>query len=189
VLGDSLSAAYGMDTSRGWVHLLRERLRNSPGEFRVVNASVSGETTSGGLARLPGLLQRHRPAWVILELGGNDGLRGLPLSRMESNLAAMVRLAREAGAGVLLVGMKLPPNYGPVYTRSFETVYRKLARESGAPLVPFLLEGVAGNERMMQPDNIHAAPAAQEKLLDNVWAVLEPLISGAPNSASERREH
>ena len=180
VLGDSLSAAHGMDMAQGWVHLLRDRLEQSVGQTRVINASVSGETTSGGLARLPGLLERHRPDWLILELGGNDGLRGLPLPQMHANLLRMVRLARDADARVLLVGMKLPPNYGPVYTRSFETVYREIARQTGAPLVPFLLEGVAGSDRLMQPDNIHAAPEAQAQLLTNVWAVLEPLITPGP---------
>lgn len=180
VLGDSLSAAYGMEIDRGWVQLLGERLQETGRHYRVVNASVSGETTSGGLARLPGILKRHRPDWVILELGGNDGLRGLPLPEMESNLRQMVRLSRSAGAHVLLVGMKLPPNYGPVYTESFEAVYRQVAQETSVPLVPFLLEGVAGDDTLMQPDNIHAAPTAQERLLSNVWTELKPLIAARP---------
>jgi acyl-CoA thioesterase-1 len=182
VLGDSLSAAYGMAVDRGWVGLLRERLNEQAGDFQVVNASISGETTSGGLARLPGILERHQPDWIILELGGNDGLRGLPLPEMKSNILKMIRLSRRAGAKVLLIGMKLPPNYGPVYTESFEAVYRQIAEETGVAFMPFLLQGVAGDERMMQPDRIHAAPDAQDKLLANVWTVLQPLIAERPVS-------
>lgn len=182
VLGDSLSAAYGMEVDHGWVTLLDERLDQLPGGFQVVNASVSGETTSGGLARLPGILKRHQPDWVILELGGNDGLRALPLPEMKSNLLKMIHLSRAAGAKVLLVGMKLPPNYGPVYTQSFEAVYRQVAEQTGVARVPFLLEGVAGNDTMMQPDRIHAAPDAQQQLLENVWIALEPLVTKGPNA-------
>ena len=176
VLGDSLSAAYGLEINKGWVHLLSRRLERHGFPHRVVNASTSGETSRGGRERLPVLLKRHDPEVVAIELGGNDGLRGLPLERLKSNLAMMVRQAREAGARVLLVGMHMPPNYGPEYTRRFTRLYRELAEELDVALVPFLLEGVAGDEALMQPDGMHAAVAAQPKLLDNVWPHLEPLL-------------
>nr|WP_123400940.1 arylesterase [Inmirania thermothiophila] len=176
VLGDSLSAGYGLAPGQGWVDLLGRRLAERGYPHRVVNASVSGETSGGGLERLPALLARHRPAVVVVELGGNDGLRGLGLERTRANLAAVVRRARAAGARVLLVGMRLPPNYGPLYTRRFAALYREIARDEGVPLVPFLLEGVALAPGMMQADGIHPTAAAQPRLLDNVWPHLEPLL-------------
>lgn len=176
VLGDSLSAAYGIPVEQGWVNLLRERLRRNDAPHEVINASISGETTEGGLSRLPTLLQRYDPAVVILELGGNDGLRGLPPQAMAENLARMVTLARGDGARVLLVGMQMPPNYGPAFTRRFRAVYRDVAQAQDVPLVPFLLAGVAGDPALMQADGMHAEAAAQPTLLENVWRELKKLL-------------
>lgn len=176
VLGDSISAAYGMELEQGWVHLLQQRLRDQGYPHRVVNASISGETTAGGAARLSELLQTHAPAVVILELGGNDGLRGLGLQQTRDNLERMIELSRGQEARVLLLGMRLPPNYGPVYTDAFERIYTQLAGPQGVDSVPFFMEGVALEPGMMQPDRIHPTAAAQPRLLDNVWPVLEPLL-------------
>jgi acyl-CoA thioesterase-1 len=176
VVGDSISAALGLDTREGWVSLLQERLREGGFEHQVVNASISGDTTSGGLARLPALLSQHRPQLVIIELGGNDGLRGQPAAQLQQNLARMVDLSKEAGAGVLLLGMRLPPNYGQRYTEAFARTFADVAQDKQVPLVPFLLEGVGGVPGMMQADGIHPAVAAQDKLLDNVWPTLKPLL-------------
>jgi len=176
VVGDSLSAAYGMNVQSGWVALLQKRLvREKPG-YRVVNASISGDTTANGLARLPRLLDEHKPAIVIIELGGNDGLRGLSLVQMKHNITAMVTKARSRHARVLLIGMRLPPNYGNYYTERFQRVYQEVAAEQRIPLVPFLLAGIATHERLMQPDGIHANATAQPKMLDNVWPHLQPLL-------------
>lgn len=176
VLGDSLSANYGMREDQGWVELLRQRLAAAGYPHRVVNASISGDTTSGGLARLPQALARHRPTIVIIELGGNDGLRGLPLTEMRNNLAAMIEQTRAAGAEALLVGMQIPPNYGPAYARQFHAVYGELANQYQVPLVPFLLEGIATDLTLMQEDGIHPRPEAQQRILDNLWPHLEPLL-------------
>jgi acyl-CoA thioesterase-1 len=176
VLGDSLSAAYGIDAGMGWVSLLRQRLQDQGYPYRVINASVSGDTTSGGLQRLPQALQQHHPAILIVELGGNDGLRGTPLQVMRGNLRKLVELGRRAGARVLLVGVRLPPNYGPAYTAAFEEVYVQVARETHTPLVPHLLQGVATHRELMQADGIHPKADAQERLLDNVWPELKPLL-------------
>ncbi len=176
VVGDSISAALGLDTRQGWVSLLQERLREGGFEHQVVNASISGDTTSGGLARLPALLSQHRPQLVIIELGGNDGLRGQPAAQLQQNLARMVDLSKEAGAGVLLLGMRLPPNYGQRYTEAFARTFADVAQDKQVPLVPFLLEGVGGVPGMMQADGIHPAVAAQDRLLDNVWPTLKPLL-------------
>lgn len=176
VVGDSISAALGLDTRQGWVSLLQERLREGSFEHQVVNASISGDTTSGGLARLPALLSQHRPQLVIIELGGNDGLRGQPAAQLQQNLARMVDLSKEAGAGVLLLGMRLPPNYGQRYTEAFARTFADVAQDKQVPLVPFLLDGVGGVPGMMQADGIHPAVAAQGKLLDNVWPTLKPLL-------------
>lgn len=176
VVGDSISAALGLDTRQGWVSLLQERLREGGFEHQVVNASISGDTTSGGLARLPALLSQHRPQLVIIELGGNDGLRGQPAAQLQQNLARMVDLSKEAGAGVLLLGMRLPPNYGQRYTEAFARTFADVAQDKQVPLVPFLLDGVGGVPGMMQADGIHPAVAAQDKLLDNVWPTLKPLL-------------
>jgi len=176
VHGDSLSAAYGIAAKRGWVALLGERLKRERIDYSVVNASISGEVTAGGLARLPRALAQHRPAVVILELGGNDGLRGLPVAEMSRNLSAMIAMSKKSGARVLLVGMRIPPNYGPEYTREFEAAFADLARRHKAALAPFLLQGVAEDLRLFQPDRIHPNEAAQPVLLDNVWRALQPLL-------------
>jgi len=179
VLGDSLSSGYGIEVRDGWVNLLAQRLRTQGYPHVVVNASVSGETTAGGRTRLPGLLERQQPAVVILELGANDGLRGLPYTEMRANLAAMIRAAQHAGARVLLVGIRIPSNYGPEYSRRFHAVYAELAREFQLPYVPFLLDGVALTPGLMQADGLHPRAAAQPRLLENVWSHLLPLLAPA----------
>jgi acyl-CoA thioesterase-1 len=179
VLGDSLSAAYGIRVDEGWVSLLQKRLTSQGYGYRVVNASVSGETTAGGLARLPRALELHRPSIVILELGGNDGLRGLSLDQMRQNLDAMIRRSQSAGAKVLLAGMRVPPNYGPTYTQKFHALYDDLARRYRVPLVPFLMKDVALDEALMQADGIHPNARGQPILLDAVWPVLKPLLGQA----------
>ncbi|MGE4407599.1 arylesterase [Pseudomonas sp.] len=176
VVGDSISAAFGLETSQGWVHLLQERLAEGDGARRVVNASISGDTTAGGLARLAPLLDEHRPDVVILELGGNDGLRGQPPAQLKQNLASMVEKSQQAGAKVLILGMRLPPNYGVRYTTAFAEVFSKVAEESGSALVPFVLEGIGGVPSMMQLDGIHPTADAQPVILDNVWPALKPLL-------------
>lgn len=182
VLGDSLSAAYGLGADEGWVALLDARLQSQQRGWRVVNASVSGETTAGGRSRLAGELQRHRPHLVVIELGANDGLRGLPLAHTRDNLDAMIRSSREAGAKVLLVGMRLPPNYGPDYTEGFERNYRELAAAHGIPLLPFLLEPIAEERDAFQADNLHPVAAAQPRLLEHVWPALLPLLDAIARS-------
>lgn len=176
VLGDSISAAFGLDTRQGWVSLLEQRLAAEGFDYQVVNASVSGDTSAGGLARLPTLLAEHRPDLLIVELGGNDGLRGQAPAQLQQNLAAMVQQARKAGTRVLILGMKLPPNYGLRYTTAFADVFPQVANEQDVALVPFLLEGAAGLPLMTQADGIHPTAAAQPRLLDNVWPVLKPLL-------------
>lgn len=176
VVGDSLSAAFGMDTRAGWVALLEQRLVREKLDYTVVNASISGDITANGLARLPRLLARHQPAIVIVELGGNDGLRGLSLEQMKHNLTAMIGKARTRGARVLLVGIELPPNYGRRYTERFREVYRQIAREQNVPLVPFLLAGVGTDRTLMQADGIHPTPEVQPRMLDNLWPSLRPLL-------------
>jgi acyl-CoA thioesterase-1 len=177
VFGDSISAGFGLPhVEQGWAALLQTRLKQQGYGYQVVNASVSGETTAGGLARLPRALEMHRPRVLILELGGNDGLRALPVAPMRANLKAMIDLGRGAGAEVLLLGMRIPPNYGPDYTRQFAQVFTDLAREEKAPLVPFLLDHIALDASLMQADQIHPNEQGQPKLLDNVWPVLKPLL-------------
>ena len=188
VVGDSLSAGYGIDLRDGWVTLLQQRLTRQGYPHAVVNASISGDTTAGGRARLPAALKRHRPQIVILELGGNDGLRGLSLRETRANLEAMIKAAQAAGARVLLVGIHLPPNYGPEYTGKFHAIYRDLARAYNAALAPFLLEGVALSPGLMQPDGIHPRAAAQPRLLDNVWPYLEPLLKPETEPVAAQRE-
>jgi len=173
VMGDSLSAAYGIEADAGWVSLLQARL---DGKARVVNASISGETSSGGATRLPELLGQHDPDIVLLELGGNDGLRGLPPGQFQANMRRMVEASQEAGAEVLLLGIDIPPNYGQAYRDAFTGVYHRLADDYGLPLVPFLLEGVALKETLMQDDGIHPTAAAQPVILENVWPTLAPLL-------------
>lgn len=176
ILGDSLSASYGLDQNDGWVSLLERRLEQAGRPERVVNASISGETTGGALARLPAELERHGPAIVVVELGGNDGLRGMPLERMRRNLAAIIDACRARGARVLLAGMRLPPNYGRAYTQGFEQVYATLARERRIALIPFLLEGLDDGPVHFQADDIHPNREAQAIILDNVWKHLRPLL-------------
>lgn len=176
VFGDSLSAAYGLRTDQGWVALLQQRLRAQGYGYRVVNASVSGETTDGGRNRLARALSQHRPALVILELGANDGLRGLPVKDTRANLAQMIGVIRKAGAKQLLVAIQLPPNYGPQYAGAFAAMYGTLAKEQNVPVVPFLLEGFALDSRLMQADGLHPNAQGQPRALENVWTFLKPLL-------------
>jgi acyl-CoA thioesterase-1 len=177
VFGDSLSAAYGMAQARGWVALLGERLKREQLDYSVVNASVSGETSSGGLARISAALNKHKPALVILELGGNDGLRGLPVAEMKKNLGTIIERSQNAGARVLLVGMQIPPNYGPQYTQAFESAFDELAKRYKTPLVPSLMEGFGENYELFQPDRIHPAEAAQPLMAERVWKALRPMLN------------
>jgi acyl-CoA thioesterase-1 len=185
VFGDSLSAGYGLRAGAGWVDLLRQRLVAEGYEFQVVNASVSGETTTGGRDRLPRALELHQPAVVVLELGANDGLRGLPPALSQDNLTQMVRLLKARGIRVLLIGMRMPPNYGPRYTAEFTAMFRTIAARDHVPLVPFLLEGVATDRALMQQDDLHPNELGQPRLLDNVWPRLRPLLhaSAPPRKA------
>ncbi|MGE6793065.1 arylesterase [Pseudomonas guineae] len=176
VVGDSISAAFGLDTRQGWVTLLEKRLIEQNFDHQVVNASISGDTSAGGAARLPALLTEHQPELVIIELGGNDGLRGQPPAQLQQNLAAMVQQSQKIGAKVLILGMRLPPNYGVRYTTAFAEVFPKVASETGADLVPFVLEGIGGVPSMVQSDGIHPTAEAQPRLLDNVWPMLKPLL-------------
>jgi acyl-CoA thioesterase-1 len=179
VVGDSLSAEYGLERGSGWVALLQQRLAREKSAVEVVNASISGETTSGGRSRLSALLAQHKPGVVVIELGGNDALRGLPLNMTQSNLAEMVRAAKAAGARVLLVGMQVPPNYGQKYAQDFAALFGSVARAEDVALVPFLLKGVADGAdaaSLFQPDRIHPNAQAQPLILDNVWPVLRPLL-------------
>ncbi len=177
VFGDSLSAAYGLPIEQGWVGLLAARLDAEKVPWRVVNASVSGETTAGGRARIEDALRVQQPSLVIIELGANDGLRGLSLELMQHNLERMILASQQAGAGVLLIGMRIPPNYGPEYTAGFSAVYTELARKYQLPLVPFLLAPISADRSNFQEDNLHPAAAAQAKLLAHVWTALAPLLA------------
>ena len=176
VVGDSLSAGYGISVESTWVALLQRRLAAQGYDQRVVNASTSGETTGGARARLPRALELHAPAIVILELGGNDGLRGLPLRQVRDNLRFMIERAQAAGAQVVLLGIRIPPNYGAAYAEQFHALYGQLAREYRTPLVEFFLEGVALDDTLMQPDGIHPTAAAQPRLLDNLWPALQKVL-------------
>jgi acyl-CoA thioesterase-1 len=179
VLGDSLSAEYGLKRGTGWVALLEQRLAKEKMAAQVVNASVSGDTTSGGRSRLPALLQQHRPTHVVIELGGNDALRGLPLAMTEDNLSQMTQMAQKAGAKVLLVGMHVPPNYGTAYAEQFAGLFPKVAKQHKTAVVPFLLQGVAdGAEptKLFQADRIHPLEAAHPRMLDNVWPELKKIL-------------
>lgn len=173
VWGDSLSAAHGIPVEKGWVSLLQQKLGDS---YTVVNGSISGETSAGGLTRLPDALKEHQPAYMLLELGANDGLRGIDLPTMRSNLEQMLKQAQEAGAKVVLIGIKLPPNYGPLFTAKFEAIYAELAQQYDTPLVPFLLAGVAENWDLMQADGLHPTAEAEPLVLENVWKVLESVL-------------
>jgi acyl-CoA thioesterase-1 len=185
ILGDSISAGYGMPADRGWVTLLQTRVRAQGYQLAVINASISGETTEGGRQRLPALLTQHRPSIVVVELGGNDGLRGFPIERLRSNLADIVERARASGARVLLVGMKIPPNYGLRYTTDFHASFTEIARRYTLPLVPFMLDGVAAQPDLMQDDGIHPNADAQARLLDNVWPHLQPLLTRDRRQAAQ----
>jgi acyl-CoA thioesterase-1 len=177
VVGDSISAGYGLAANEGWVALLQNRLKSQGYGYRVVNASVSGETTTGGLARLPRALSVHRPAIVIIELGGNDGLRGLPLETSRANLERMINLSKGAGARVLLLGMKIPPNYGARYSEGFEKVFRDLARQHKLAFEPFFLSKIALEQGMIQEDGLHPTAKAQPVMLDTMWPALKPLLT------------
>jgi len=176
VYGDSISAAYGMEKSKGWVNLLAKRIAIDRPHYKVVNASVSGETTGGGVTRLPKSLAFHQPDVLVLELGGNDGLRGYPISNIRDNLQIMIQQATDSGAHVLLIGMVLPPNYGRRYTLAFEKVFSSLAEEHSLPFVPFLLDGVSTGKSLVQRDGIHPTVEAQPALLDDVWPFLAPML-------------
>lgn len=176
IFGDSLSAAYGIAPNEGWVYLLEQRLVKKDYIYQVINASISGDTTSGGLSRLSKTLQQHKPEIVVLELGANDGLRGLNLKTMRQNLATMIEKSQQAKAKVLLLGMKIPANYGKTYTDSFHQIYLDLAAFYKIPMVPFFLEGVALNTALIQDDGLHPNAKAQERLLENVWETLKKLL-------------
>lgn len=176
VLGDSLSAEYGLQRGSGWTGLLQQRLQQSKADYRVVNASISGDTTIGGRNRLPALMTQHKPEVLVIELGANDALRGLALKTSQDNLQAMIDLARQQKAKVLLVGMQIPPNYGPDYTRRFAGMYQDLAKSNKVALVPFFFEGIAADLSLFQADRIHPNEQAQPRLLDNVWPHLKPLV-------------
>jgi len=176
VMGDSLSAAYGLSANEGWVALLGERIQQQRPGWRVVNASISGETSAGGAARIIDAVVRHRPEVVVIALGANDGLRGLPIEQTRINLARMIGAAHGAGARVLLVGMRMPPNLGGEYTRAFEETYRMLSQRFDTALLPFLLEPIALDRDAYQADNLHPVAAAQPKLRDHVWSALAPLL-------------
>ncbi len=177
VYGDSLSAAYGIQEAQGWVTLLESRLNEENWPYKLINGSVSGETTTGGLERLPAMLSIYQPDLVILELGGNDGLRGLPLETLKANLKKMISLIRAEGGEVLLTGIQIPPNYGPRYTEPFFSLYTEIAEEDSLALVPFLIEGIPQQPELMQNDGIHPKAEAQIMILDNVWPYLEPMLS------------
>ena len=177
VFGDSLSAGYGIDVDQSWTALLQSRLEQQGYEYRVVNASISGDTTEGGAARIGQALQTFRPALVILELGGNDGLRGIPVDRMKANFKTIIEASVESDAAVVMLGIRIPPNYGARYSQSFENVYRELAEELSVPWIEFFMDGVALNKELMQDDGIHPTAAAQSILLDNVWPIIKAALA------------
>lgn len=179
VFGDSLSAAYGIPREQGWVALLQQQLDQQALKHKVINASISGETTSGGLTRLKQLLHQHQPDMVLIQLGANDGLRGLPVADMHRNLSAMIELSQQFGAKVAIIGIMIPPNYGPRYTQEFRETYQVLAKKYKLPLVPFLLEGITEKPELMQDDGLHPTAAAQIIVLDNVWKVLAPYFKAS----------
>lgn len=178
ILGDSLSAAYGMETHESWPSLLQQRLDQNGHAYRVFNSSITGDTTQGGLARLPRLLEKQRPAVVLIELGGNDGLRGLPLEVTRNNLTSMIEKSRASGAEVIISEIRIPPNYGRTYTEKFNAIFHELAEQENVTLLPFLLEEVALEPGMMQADGIHPTATAQPMILDAVWEEIEPLLEG-----------
>ncbi len=180
VYGDSLSAAYGIPREQGWATLLQQRLQKQGYVHQVVNASISGETTSGGLSRIKASLKQHKPDIMLLELGANDGLRGLPVAEMRQNLTSIIEAGQSTGARTILIGIMIPPNYGPSYTREFSASFPTLAKRYHLPLVPFLLDGVAGKRELTQDDGLHPTAAAQSLILDNVWKTLEPELAKTP---------
>lgn len=180
IVGDSLSAGYGIDVNQGWVSLLQHQLRKKGHRYRLINASVSGDTSAGALARLPLIFQRTRPDIVIIEIGGNDGLRGLSLAAMRNNLSRMIALGKKQGATILLLGVRLPPNYGPAYVGLFQKAFAQVARKNRVSLVPRFLLGVAGNSNFMQSDGIHPLAEGQQRMLDNVWPELEVILKRQP---------
>jgi len=186
VYGDSLSAAYSMRTEQGWASLLQQRLKAQGFPHRVVNASVSGETTSGGVSRLPITLRQHQPDIILLELGANDGLRGLPLAQMRKNLEAMIKAGQQAGAKVIMLGIMIPPNYGSRYTQEFSQSFNELARDHNLPLVQFLLEGVAGKPELTLDDGLHPSANAQPRILNNVWQILLPELAKPKGIAARK---
>ena len=173
VFGDSISAAYGIEVNKGWVAKLQQKLKQYKKPYQVINASVSGETTSGGLSRLPQVLTQYQPQILILELGGNDGLRGQPPKLMQQNLQKMIQQAKQQKIKVVLLGMKIPPNYGKAYNQAFEKAFVDVANTERVPFVPFFLEGVGGNDDLMQADGIHPNEKGQDRLLQNVWPIME----------------
>lgn len=185
VLGDSLSAAHNIAVSQGWVHLVATRLATCDPPHKVVNASISGETTEGGRNRLPALLDQHQPSVVVIELGANDGLRGLPLDEIRTNLSAMIQASQHAGAHVLLLGIELPVNYGPAYRDALREIYADLAKQYHVRLLPFLLEGVALNPVLMQADGLHPNAAGEKRVFENVWAELQPMLNCPAGKPSE----
>ena len=176
VLGDSISAAYGIPTEQGWVSLLQSRLETNHEQYNVINASISGDTTSDGLKRLPSLLERHQASFILIELGGNDGLRGYPLNTIKNNLEALIKQSKKNNITPILLAMRIPPNYGKRYTSGFQKIYQDIAQKSNITLVPFLMNDVATNPELMQKDGIHPTASAQSILLDAVWLTLEPLL-------------
>lgn len=189
VFGDSLSAGYGLQSGEGWVDLLQRRLQKQETPCTVINASISGDTSAGGLARLKPVLTQHKPDILLLELGANDGLRGLSLSAMKNNLNSIIKQAKGAGAKVLLIGMQMPPNYGPRYTERFHKIYQELAHEQQIPFVPFLMESVAMEPSFMQPDNFHPNAQAQPLLLKTVWAYLQPMLASLIKRKAQASRH
>lgn len=187
VFGDSLSSGFGIDVDQSWTALLQGRLETLGYEHRVANASISGETTEGGAARIDDALARFEPALVILELGGNDGLRGFPPARIKTNLRTVIEKTRASGAQVVLLGIRIPPNYGPRYTRAFENVYRELASELDVPWIEFFMEGVALNDELMQDDRIHPNEKAQELLLENAWPAIREALEAAMSDPAGAR--
>jgi len=176
ILGDSISAAYGVPTEQGWVSLLQTRLETNHKQYNVINASISGDTTNEGLKRLPSLLERHQASFILIELGGNDGLRGYSLNSIKTNLKALIKQSKEKNITPILLAMRIPPNYGKRYTSGFQKIYQDIAQENDITLVPFLMNDVALNPKLMQKDGIHPTELAQSILLDAVWDTLEPLL-------------
>ena len=185
IVGDSLSAGYGLAIHENWPSLLQERIAAAGHPHRVVNASISGDTTSGGLARLPGALERNSPSVVLIGLGGNDGLRAIPIPEIRRNLAEMIQISVATGAEVVLAGVHIPPNYGPAYTEAFHAIYHELSREYDTGLIPFILEGVALEAELMQEDGIHPTAAGQAVIVDNVWPALAPLLDAGNDQSKQ----